>query len=152
MAVFDMRLEGTAELLASLRNISDKVSSTARKTMHRGADRIVKRAKLYAPVDTGALVDSIHKEVGYDDQNRRLEIDIVAGGEVDGVDVDAYVLEIHENYESMKPGKNTLAKMAANPGVLIGSKFLERAVDEEREKLEREVIVASVAVGEGEIR
>jgi len=94
---------------------------------------------LYAPVDDGQLERSIHLEKGYED-NGRLMIAVVAGGMVDGINVDAYAALIHENYESMKPGPNTIAKRDANPGVYVGGKFLDRAAKDSAEKLEKAII------------
>jgi hypothetical protein len=133
------RVTGVDEVILQLRNLAETVPDKARKTLHRGADEIVKLAKLQAPVDKHNLEDSIHKEVKYED-NRRLAIDVVAGGEVNGVDVDQYAAMIHEHYSSMKPGKNTIAKMAANPGVIVGEKFLERAYEKIEEKLNKDMI------------
>jgi hypothetical protein len=64
-----------------------------------------------------------------------MAVDIVVGGEVRGVDVDQYAMLIHENYRGMNPGKGTLAKQAANPGRIVGEKFLERAVDDQMPKI-----------------
>jgi len=135
------KLSGFGEVRAKLRNIADRVPEKSRKTMHRAADRVEKLAKLQCPHDTGALEASIRQEVIYDER-RRLAIDIVAGGEAIGddgkmVDVSDYAIEVEENYESMPntPGIHTLEKAVANPGVLIGSKFLERALEPERTRL-----------------
>ena len=135
----DIKVKGLGDLTVALRHAGERVSDTARKTMHRQADRIVKRAQLYAPVDKHNLEKSIHKEVAYGDRGR-LEINIVAGGFVNGVNVDEYVIQVHENYQNMGPG--TLAKQAANPGVVVGRLFLKRALEENREKLEQAVISA----------
>lgn len=134
-----MSISGIDELVANFRYLADKVPENARKTFHRETDKIVKEAKLNTPVDDGELEDSIHKEVGYE-QRGRLKIDIVAGGVVRGVNVDRYAVLIHENYESMKPGPNTLAKRAANPGRYVGGKFLERAVDDGNKKLQKAMV------------
>ena len=133
------KITGFEEISIGLRHIAEKVQDGARKKMHRGADKIVKEARLNAPFDTGALEKSIHKEISYETRGR-LRITIVAGGEVDGVDVDAYVVMIHENYNNMRPGKGTLAKMAANPGRLIGYHFLTRAYDDQGNKLQKAMI------------
>jgi len=134
-----MKLYGADDLRASLRNIATKVPENGRKVMHRAADKIVERAQLFCPVDLGNLEESIHKEVKYE-QRGRLAIDIVAGGLVGGVDVDAYASEIDENYESMRPGPGTIAKRDANPGVYVGEHFIDRAVEEQAPKLEAALI------------
>lgn len=134
-----MSVSGADALVLQLRHVSQTVPDKARKTMHRAADRIVKEAKLNAPVDDKELEDSIRKEISYEARGR-LKIDIVMGGMVRGVDVDRYAVAIHENYEAYKAGKNTIAKRAANPGRYIGSKFLTRAGDKEKDKLMQDMI------------
>jgi len=135
----EMRVEGLDQLLITLQHGGEKVKDNARKVMKREADKIQERAVLYAPVDDGQLERSIHLEKGYED-NGRLMIAVVAGGMVDGINVDAYAAQIHENYESMKPGPNTIAKRDANPGVYVGGKFLDRAAKDSAEKLEKAII------------
>lgn len=139
-----MVLYGGDELVAILRNIAKKVPDHARRTMNNGADKIVERAKLFTPVETHALENSIHKVVSYE-SNRRLAIDIVAGEDLD------YASLIHENYESLGVGPGTAAKRQANPDVYIGSHFLTRAVEEQEPKLEKMMIetIVSVVSGEG---
>jgi hypothetical protein len=133
------KLYGADALRTALRNIADKVPENGRKVMHRAADKIVERAKLFCPVDLGNLEDSIHQETTYEGRGR-LAIDIVAGGEFGGIDVDAYASEIDENYSSMHPGPGTIAKRNANPGVYIGEHFIDRAVAEQEPKLEAALI------------
>jgi HK97 gp10 family phage protein len=133
------KITGFEEISIGLRHIADKVKDGARKQMHRSADKIVKEAQLNAPFDTGALEKSIHKEISYETRGR-LRITIVAGGEVDGVDVDAYVVMIHEHYDEMRPGEGTRLKMQANPGRLIGDHFLTRAYDAQENKLQKAMI------------
>ena len=133
------KAHGVEDLVLQLRNTADRVSGTARKTMHRNADKIVELAQLQTPVDKHNLEQSIRKEVGYGARGR-LEIDIVVGGFVNGVNVDHYAAEVHENYDDDNPGPNTEAKRNANPGVQIGHHYLERAVDKYRPKLQREMI------------
>lgn len=143
------QLFGFGAVKAALRNVAEKVPENARKVMHRGADRIEKLAKLQCPHDTGDLEESIRQETTYEAKGR-LAIDVLFGGEVNGSNVDDYGLEVHENYENMPgiathgPGKNTLAKMAENPGVLIGSKFLTRALETVEPKLRLAIIDALV--------
>lgn len=136
-----MRVQGAGLLVTQLRHAGERVLDKARKTMHREADKIVKEAQLNAPVDKHNLEQSIRKEVSYGVRGR-LQIDIVAGGMVNGVDVDLYVMEIHENYASMGVGPGTAAKRAANPGRYVGEKFLERAVRDRKGKLNAAVISA----------
>lgn len=141
-----MKVQGIASVRMMLRSVGEKVPDTARKQMHRSAARIVKRAQLYVPEDTTALRESIRVEKTYGDR-RRLQIDIIAGGAAvvldggKGINLDQYAWIIHERYSDMNPGKKTKEKMAANPGVLIGERFLERANEEEEKKLRNNIIV-----------
>jgi hypothetical protein len=135
---------GCDELMAQLRYVAGKVPDNARKVMRRQADKIVKLAQLYAPYKDGDLEESIHKEIGYED-NGRLKIDIVAGGIVNGVDVDTYAVEMEENYESMTPGPGTIAKREANPGVYVGGKFMERALNDSATELTDRLLESVIA-------
>ena len=132
---------GDAAVKLMLRNVAERVPDRARKTMHKYADLIVADAKLFVPVDTHNLEESIHKVVSYGFRGR-LQIDIEAGGFINGVDVDEYALMIHENYEALHPGAGTAAKRLANPGVYIGSKYLERAYEKHIDALRADMIVA----------
>lgn len=135
-----MNVSGVDEVFYQLTHAGQRVSDGARKKMHAGAARIVKEARLNAPRDDGELEDSIRIEKDYGFRGR-LQLNIVMGGFVRGVNVDSYAMEVHENYEGMgKPGANTLAKMAANPGRYIGSKFLERAAAKEEPRLNADII------------
>ncbi len=133
------KITGFDEVAVGLRHAAQKVSDAARKQMHRSADKIVSEAKINTPVDEGNLEASIRKEISYDDK-RRLQITVVAGGEVNGVNVDQYAVIIHEHYESMKPGPKTLEKMAKYPDHVIGSKFLERAAAKVEPRLKESMI------------
>jgi len=145
---FSAEVIGVPALIAELQNIADKVPDSARKTMNRGADKIVEEAKLNTPVDTHGLEDSIRAVRSYTGSRRRLEITIQVGGTINdnGEDTSSYAVRIHENYEGIEgaPGPGTIAKRNANPGRYIGSKFLERAVESVREKLTRDLIAAVV--------
>ena len=134
--MFDIKLKfsGEGKVIADLRNIGETVERNARKVMHARANVIVKEAKLNAPEDTHALEDSIRKEVDYEYRGR-LHISVVMGGSVDGVNVDAYAYEVHEHYSAMGVGPGTMAKRIANPGRLVGEKFLTRAAEGQQEAL-----------------
>ncbi|AMB48264.1 HK97 gp10 family phage protein [Methylobacterium sp. AMS5] len=147
--MFKLKTSGFEGVMAMLRNVAEKVPENARKTMHRGADTIVREAKLNAPVDKHNLEESIRKEVNYTGLRRRLSISIVAGGQVNGVDVDEYAMEVHENYDDARPGPGTAAKRDANPGRQIGSHYLTRAVEDQKAKLEKAVIQAVVIGSKG---
>jgi len=144
MVDINMKFSGFEEVIVGLRNAADRVEDGARKQMHRSADKIVKEAQINAPEDTGALVASIHKEVDYERRDAgghggRLKISVVAGGEVNGVNVNAYVARIHELYDEMGTGPRTKLKMEKYPG-RVGAHFLTRAADMVEKRLEEVMI------------
>lgn len=145
-----MRITGTQKLLAELRNTGLLVPENARKAMTRAAERIVREAQLNAPVDLHNLEKSIHLTKSYSTFRGRLQIDIEVGGFVDGVNVDLYAMEIHENYDAKRAGPGTRAKQAANPGRYVGGKFLERALASETPKLRPSLIEAIVRAVRGQ--
>lgn len=145
MSFGNIKSFGVGSVKAMLRNVAERAPPHAARVMRTWADKIETKSKLQCPHDDGELEDSIHQEVMRDEGNKRLVIAIVAGGVVRGVDVDEYAVLIHENYEGQLkhgPGKHTLEKIAANPGVVIGSKFIQRAVDEAKPRLVEETIQA----------
>ncbi|WP_062120532.1 HK97 gp10 family phage protein [Aureimonas sp. AU40] len=138
------RVRGAEALAVELRQIAERVADTSRKQLRRGADEIVKEARLNAPVDEGNLEESIRIEREYEPGRGRLKIDVVAGGEVNGVNVEQYALYVHENYSSMQPGPKTLAKQQANPSRIVGEKFLERAAEAEFQRRFRARMIAAI--------
>lgn len=136
-----MKVYGCEELSSLMKQLAGRVPAQGRKIMDRGADKIVKEAQLNAPVDKHNLEDAIHKEKSYEDRGR-MRVDIVVGGTVRGVNVDQYAMLIHENYAGMNPGAGTLAKQAANPGRVVGEKFLTRAVDAQMPKIQAQMAAA----------
>jgi len=138
------------EVVTKLYNLQGKVTDAARSQMIRSADRIVENAKNYAPEDTGTLVESIKARRTY--VNRRLSIEIVAG---DGppmphpygynrmISAADYAALVHEAYWTFtkKPSEKTLAKIATY-GSKVGEGFLRTAVEEEAERLHRNMIVS----------
>ena len=141
-----IEMYGADRVIAMLRNMAIKVPDNASRTMHSGADKIVDRAKLFCPRDTGALEDSIHQETTYGTR-RRLQIDVIAG---EGLD---YATLIHENYNELFPipGPNTRLKMEQNPGVDIGEKFLTRAADEQAPRMATKIIEIVEAIVKDEM-
>jgi hypothetical protein len=134
-----VKISGAKETAASIRNAGERVVDNGRKIMHRISDKIVEEAVLNAPVDKHNLEESIKKSVSYGYRGR-LQIDIEVGGVVNGVDVSAYAVHVHENYSSMNPGPGTVAKRNSNPGRYIGEKFLERAVKDYEETLNKAIM------------
>ncbi len=143
---------GTGAVITMLRNLATRVPDGARAQTKRSAARVVKLAKLMTPEDTGDLANSIRIEKTYGERGR-LVISIIAGNETvvkaggREIDLNQYAALVHEAYETSVayvngPGKNTLRKMAENPGILIGSGFLTRAMATEEEKIMRFMTVA----------
>jgi hypothetical protein len=137
---------GIGHVRTMFRNLGRKVPDQARGQMRRASRRIVEQAQINVPEDEALLRDSIRIErtTGF---RGRLQIDIVVGGQVvtnargKQIDLDRYALLVHEAYETAVatkgPGKRTREKMLQYPQATIGSKFLERAVDKERARLQR---------------
>lgn len=140
-----VKTSGFDQLYAALNHASERVSDTARKHMHRSADLVVREAQLNAPVDKHNLEESIKKEVNYGFRGR-LQIQVVMGGFVNGVNVDEYAVEVHENYDpnndGVRVGPGTWAKRLANPGRYVGRKFLERAVKDNENRIMKGMISA----------
>lgn len=128
----NMKVTGLNELKVAMRHAAGTVPDAARKQMHRGSDRIVANAKKMAPVDRHNLEESIRKEKSYGDRGR-LQIDIMAGGTVNGVDVDQYAVIMHESDYSL--GKASRAKQAGQSEI-VGPKFLERAAMQEAKHMQ----------------
>lgn len=134
-----MRAHNVGKVVIELGHLGERVVDNARKTMHAAAKRIEKKAKLNAPVDEHNLEDSIRIE-RYTVERGRLALEVVAGGEVNGVNVDDYAALMHEGDYNLGPG--SIAKQQANPDVVVGRKYLERARDEEEETLDEKMIHA----------
>jgi hypothetical protein len=136
-----------SRVVTGLHNLASRVPENARKTMRRAAERIVQKAKLYVPEETGLLMESIRLESSYGARGR-LQINVVAGGPQQimrkgrMITLDQYAAIIHEHFDEMEPGDRTLEKQALNPGLDIGSGFLSRAAQEEQTKLGRDMIAA----------
>jgi hypothetical protein len=130
-----VKVTGIGTVQTQLRNIARKVPEESRKVLVRKAEQIVALAKIMVPEDTGALMESIRIERGYERPGGRLYINVVVANKVitleNGreIDLNQYALIIHETYSSMKPGKTTIAKQRSNPSVIVGEKFLTRAAD-----------------------
>lgn len=130
-----MKITGVGSVISHLTNVARKVGQDSRGAMKRSADRIVKEARANVPVDTHDLESSIEARKTYEDNTRRLQIEIVAG---EGLE--EYALKIHEGVYNLGP--KSRAKQEADPSHIVGPKFLERAVEEERAGLERRQIEA----------
>ena len=146
-----IKVTGLNAVRSMLRSVGTRVPDTVRGQMKRSAARIVKKARLYVPEDESSLKNSIRIEKTYGDRGR-LEIDIVVGDMTvikygsRIVDLNQYAAIIHERYEAMNPGKGTLRKRSANPGIYIGEGFLTRAAEEEEGPLERNIVQAITSI------
>jgi hypothetical protein len=137
--MIDMKVTGVRETILRLRNIGDRVQENARKTMHRAADRIVKRAALYAPVDQHNLEEAIEKRVTYEGKRNRLAIDVGIKPVVNGVNVEQYATIMHEGEYNLGPRSQ---EKADRTGAAVGPGYLTRAADEEKDKLTPQMIAA----------
>lgn len=141
-----MKSAGIGTVQTQFRSIARRVPDGARKVMSRKANEVVKLAKLMVPEDTGALMESIRIERGYEQGSNRLFINVVAANQIvtleNGrqIDLNQYALIIHENYGSMNPGKRTIEKQRGNPSIMVGEKFMTRAVDKVRPTVNPEII------------
>lgn len=129
------KVTGYNDVRARLQYIAKKVPENGRKVMHAMADVVVKQAKINAPRDKANLEESIRKEVQYGYLGR-LSLQIVMGGTVNGVNVDEYAIQVHENYDDANPGPTTQYKRTLYPGEFIGSKFLDRAIKKHSARFE----------------
>lgn len=141
-----IRVQGMNRVRATFASLEKLVPEGARKQMNRSAEQIVKVARIQTPADLENLENAIRilKSYGY---RGRLQIDIgvePTGEEVNyngkPIDVNDYAAIIHENYEQYEPGENTKKKRLAYPSYYIGSGFLTRAVENERPKLQRQLV------------
>lgn len=141
-------LSGFKPLEVYLRNIAERSSRGAREELEQGALDIKKLARLYVPEDTTALKQSIllgseihgftKKVNGRNVYTVEVDMNMPDGHNGHQV-VGDYADMVHEHYQIMKAGKNTVDKRAANPGVYIGEKFLERAMEDLNDDIKRKV-------------
>jgi len=131
--MIEMKVTGVNKTILSLRHIGDRVVDKARKTMHRAAKRIQKRAEEYAPVDEGDLQRSIYIESTYVGNNRRLQINLQIRPADAAADprLGIYSVIMHEGEYQLGPKS---AAKDAGRGV-VGPRFLTRAANWEEEKL-----------------
>lgn len=127
--------DGTLGFLETvLRQTGKKAMNGASRRMGVEAERIQKRAQMYAPVDTGGLEEAIKVDKSIDD-NRRVEFSVYVDGDMtapDGTPLRDYAFEMHES--SYKLGPKSEIK-ADTIGVKVGRKFLERAAAEAKDRV-----------------
>jgi len=145
----EVKITGLTDVRLELRQIGERAVSHAARQMREISEKIAKRAKEYVSEDSEALKESIRAVEDRKGIRGRLQIDVIAGGktadrdaehayQVD-VDLDQYAWIIHENYEAMKPGKKTVAKMERVGRDKVGSGFIRRAAGDERENLRKQL-------------
>lgn len=124
------RVTGIADVLASFQRVHDQVHRAAADALHDQGERLADRSKELAPVDKHNLEAAHHVET--ERHPDRVLTTISVGGVVNGVDVDEYVEFIHDGDYKLGPG--SLAK-ATGTGQPVGPKFLDRALDERKDKI-----------------
>lgn len=132
---------GFNELTATLENIAERSSRGGREELLKGAESIKELAKVYAPRDLMNLENSIKRGelsglFGRKAYTAYVDESMSAGGKKK---VGDYADIIHELYHNFQPGEETLKKMRDNPGVHIGGKYLERALDDLKPSIEENV-------------
>ncbi|MCR9222936.1 MAG: hypothetical protein NXH70_02605 [Hyphomonas sp.] len=146
-----MPLRRTIDQLTPLAGKWRRAASTVRvklrTAMAAAGVMISKESARRAPYMDGNL-EAAHTTKVIRSANDGVTVEVAVGGVVNGVDVDKYVMEMHESHGiSYQPGPGTLTKQAADPSVTVGRKFLERAVDDnEDEIIERleEIILGAI--------
>lgn len=125
-------------LEAVLRQTGKRAMNGASRRMGIEAERIKERAVLYAPVDERGIENSIKVGKEIDDDRRAVHSVYIDGGVIsgDGTPVRDYVLEMHEGVYRL--GKLSQEK-ADSEGVPVGRKFLERAVEEAKDRVLKSV-------------
>lgn len=154
-----VEVDGIEELKFLLRQAGAKGGKSAFRQMKKEAMEIRDLARQMAPVDEGDLESAIvvnevgggrDKETGRFMQKAiAIEVDgdqtvgNASTGEARTVGDYAYIMhEYLAPYGRFKLGKRSRAKQAANPGVMVGGKYLERAVAEREQGLIRRIIEA----------
>jgi hypothetical protein len=108
------------------------MSGKMQSLMAAAGAMVAKRSAERAPFLHGNL-EAAH-EARFTRRNRdQITVEVSVGGSTGGVNVDDYVLEMHEGEYNLGP--NSQIKQAANPRVRIGRKFLERAVEASEDEI-----------------
>ena len=116
-------------------NTLHRSTREALATMRKGAIDIRDLARKMAPVDEANLegaIKSDDKDAGGINGRKRIEVFVDVDMPVPGRPgkvVGDYSDIMHEDV-TYKLGKKSKAKQAANPGIKVGAKYLERAADE----------------------
>jgi hypothetical protein len=152
-------VEGAAELVVLLENVSGKVRKNNARFMKAQAFKLRDLARQMSPRDYGPLENSIKADTidgsgGRDDLSGRMtrkewvvyvDPDDPAPERGPGVTVGDYATWAHES-ERAGSGLNSVIKQMHQPNVEVGPKFLERAAEEVDRKLKEELIRATFAL------
>jgi len=119
-------------LIARWRRSGGIMSDKMQRVMAAAGALVTKRSEERAPFLKGNL-EAAHS-ARFTRRNRsQITVEVSVGGTVNGVNVDNYVMEMHEGDYNLGP--NSRIKQAANPRVRIGRKFLERAVEASEDEI-----------------
>lgn len=153
----EIKVTGLDKVVVQLRRVHHTVMRRVKATMQEAAGNMKEMAKDFAPVDKYRLEESIDVRPGRDER-RYTQWTMTMGGVIDGVDVDQYATLMHENYEdiispepvdeygrvrregSIEKDKRVRAKYRGDPRAFVGGKFLERAADITRERIDKRVL------------
>lgn len=91
-------------------------------------DTIVKAAKDRVPVDTGALTLSITGDVVVNEKSYAATCYVPINSPAAG-----YAVWIHEGDYNL--GKNSLAKQAKHPEIMVGPRYITRGIEDTREEI-----------------
>lgn len=121
-----LKVKGRKESKESLKNLPDKMAAVTEKSLKKDLEFLATRAKLNAPIDTGALRESIRAEV----RRSRLKItgEIVADA--------PYALQVHE--EEHQLGLKSAQQPTTEEGG-VGNKFIERVVNFHADKIDKDL-------------
>jgi hypothetical protein len=127
-----MKATGYAETRLFLQKVSGRTTKAIRDEMVMVANDTAELAMDMAPEEYGDLVGAIHV-VENADTKSRFHVSIIAGGmSKAGVNVSRYAAIMHENYESILSDPETIERRdrkQRRTGQIVGSKFLERALE-----------------------
>lgn len=126
-----MKFSGVDTTAMMLEHSTEKALDAMSVEIKKGAEDIKALSQDMAPHQHGALEDAHAIELDEADHSAIVYIDKDAPGE-DGRPVGRYADLMHEGLypgSRFKLGPGSVAKQAANPGVVVGGKFLERAAD-----------------------
>lgn len=123
-------VSGVEALLTKLSQTGERAVRGVSEEIKEGAKDIQDLARLQAPVDEGNLEDAIKVEVDRSGINGRIQayVYVDSDHEADeGKTVGDYAPRMHEGTYNLGP-RSRIKQSAA--GVVVGRKFLERAVDD----------------------